>query len=138
MNTKDADDKHPLTAGRMNGSLGVAADDREACADVVTAVEDLIGGYSREFILCVLLTVTVNAIHVVEDRTMRRRIEQEYMKALQFLSAVEEQFQPEDATDPPDWADQCVAKMVRHVFSAIRYMRHGGIARNTKRCSGHV
>jgi hypothetical protein len=119
MNTKDANDTHLLTAGHINEPLGAAAEDAETCADAVIAVENLIGGYSREFILCVLLTVTVNAIHVVEDRAMRRRIEQEYIKALQFLSAVEEQFQPEDATDPPDWADQCGAKLMRHVFSAI-------------------
>ena len=86
---------------------------------IVEEVEDLIGGYKREDILCVLLTVTVNAIHVIEDENVRKRIAREYIKALSFFSAVEEQFQPEDTTDPPDWGDECVSKMMHHVFHAI-------------------
>jgi hypothetical protein len=87
--------------------------------EIVEQVEDLIGGYKREDILCVLLTATVNAIHVIEDKTVRARIEREYLKALTFLSAVEEQFQPEDATASPDWGDGCVSKIMHHVFHAI-------------------
>src|SRR4051812_25828788 len=49
--------------------------------------------HSREEILVVLLRVTVNAIHVNEDKELRERIEREYIKALGFLSAVEEQKQ---------------------------------------------
>jgi hypothetical protein len=119
MQIENGHNPHLLTRDRPNKSLHVGAEDHDECALVVQGVEDLIGGHSREFILCVLLTVTVNAIHVVEDRAVRRRIEQEYIKALQLLSAVEEQYQPEDATDAPDWADECSAKMMRHVFHAI-------------------
>src|SRR3954453_7669609 len=100
----------------MTGSPGSDVEDAETCASTVIAVEDLIGGYSREFILRVLLTVTVNAIHVIENRPIRKRTEEKYIKALQLLSAIEEQFQPHDDTNPPDWADECSAKMMRHIF----------------------
>jgi hypothetical protein len=92
---------------------------RTTVAHWVLEVEDLIAGYSREDILCVLLTVTINAIHVIEEKAERKRIEEEYIKALRFLSAVEEQFQTETPDDPPDWVEQCTAKMMRHVFRAI-------------------
>jgi hypothetical protein len=94
----------------------LSADDRSS---LVLKVEELIGGYSREDILCILLTASVNAIHVYEEKGERKRIEEGYIKALRFLSAVEEQFQAETPDDPPDWVEQCTAKMMRHVFRAI-------------------
>jgi len=94
----------------------LTSDDRSS---LVEQLEDMFHGCSREDILCILMTVTVNAIHVIEDRPLRKQIEEEYIKALRFLSAVEEQFQPEDINEPPDWAEQCVGKMMRHVFYAI-------------------
>jgi len=94
----------------------LTADD---CSSLVLEVEELIGGYRREDILRILLTVTVNAIHAVEEKGERKRIEEEYIKALRFLSAVEEQFQGEIVGEPPDWVEQCTAKMMRHVFRAI-------------------
>src|ERR1700686_3666956 len=69
-------------------------------SSLVLEVEELTAGYSREDILCILLTVTVNAIHVVEEKRERKRVEQEYIKALRFQSAVEEQFQAETPDDP--------------------------------------
>jgi hypothetical protein len=97
-------------------SRGLTADQ---IAEQVLDVENLIGGHSREDVLCILLTVTVNAIHVVEITEERRDIEDQYIKALRFLSAVEEQFQPIDEGSPPDWVKECTGKMMRHVFRAI-------------------
>jgi hypothetical protein len=94
----------------------LTADERSS---LVEEVERMIGDSSREDILCVLMTVTVNAIHVIEDKVERKQIEEAYIKALRFLSAVEEQFQPEDIEQPPDWAERCVGEMMRHVFRAI-------------------
>jgi hypothetical protein len=94
----------------------LTADDRSS---LVIQVEDMIGGYSREDVLCILLTVTVNAFHVVEEKGERKRVGEEYIKVFRFLSAVEEQFQAETPDDPPDWVEQCTAKMMRHVFRAI-------------------
>jgi len=116
MKTENLNDTRRVSVSTKIGSPGADVKSPEECA---LMVENMIGGYSREFILYVLLTVTVNAIHVIDDRAIRRRTEQEYIKALQFLSAIEEQYQPEDVTDPPSWADECVAKMMRHVFRAI-------------------
>ena len=45
--------------------------------------------HSREEILGVLLKVTLNAIHVNEEKVLRERVEREYIKALGFLCAVE-------------------------------------------------
>jgi hypothetical protein len=77
------------------------------------------GRYNNADALCILLTVTVNAIHVIEDKDERQRIEDAYIKALRFLSAVEEQFQPIDVSRPPNWVDACVGTMMHHVFRAI-------------------
>ncbi len=98
-----------------------SADEISEC---VLAVENLIGDHSREDTLCILLTVTVNAIHVVEIKDERKRVQEEYINALRFLSAVEEQFQPEDVGAPPDWVQQCAGKMLRHVIRA-----YGGSAK---------
>lgn len=44
------------------------------------------------------MTATLNAIHVWEEPEERRYIEDEYIKALRALSAVEEHFQSEAET----------------------------------------
>ena len=67
----------------------------------VIEVENLISGYNQEDILCILMTTTVNAIHFIEDKIERRGIEEAYVKALRFLSAVEEQFHGEIAGEFP-------------------------------------
>lgn len=120
MKNGNAADRDAVSGASKLIAPAAAIEDSDGCALAVQAVEDLIGGYSRDFIRRILLTVTVNAIHVEEYRAQRKRIEQEYIKALQFLSAVEEQFQPEDPTDPPDYVDECSANMMRHIFRAIR------------------
>lgn len=86
---------------------------------MVIEVENLIGDYSQEDILCILMTVTVNAIHFNEDRADRKRVEEGYVHAPRFLSAVEEQFHGEIVDDPPAQADKCVTAMMRHIFGAI-------------------
>jgi len=45
---------------------------------------------SREEILCVLAKVTTNAIHVIEERPLRMRVELKYISALRTFSAAEE------------------------------------------------
>src|SRR5687767_10401898 len=45
---------------------------------------------SREEILCVLARVTAKAIHVIEERALRTRVELEYISALRVFSAEEE------------------------------------------------
>jgi hypothetical protein len=94
----------------------LTADQRSS---MIEELEQMLGESSREDILCVLMTVTVNAIHVIENKVERKQVEEEYIKALRFLSAVEEQFQSEDIEQRPDWAERCVGKMMRHVFRAI-------------------
>ena len=85
----------------------------------VIDVENTIGWYNNADALCILLTVTVNAIHVIEDKEERKRIEDAYIKALRFLSSVKEQFQTIDVSRPPNWVEECTGKMMRHVFRAI-------------------
>ena len=87
--------------------------------DAVIEVENQIGRYTEGDILCILMTTTINTIHAIEEKRERQRIEEEYIKAFLFLSAVEEQFQAETVGEPPDWIEQCVAKMMRHVSRAI-------------------
>src|SRR5437764_7066628 len=77
----------------------------------VIEVENLIGRYSEADILCILMTTTINTIHAIEDKRERKIFEEEYIKAFRFLSAVEEQFQPESVEEPADWIEQAVAKM---------------------------
>jgi hypothetical protein len=43
-------------------------------------VENLIGRYSDEDVLCILMTTTINTIHAVEEKRERTRIEEEYTK----------------------------------------------------------
>ncbi len=95
---------------------GLTEDERAAS---VVEIENLIGEYSHTDVLCILLTVTVNAIHVIEDKGERKRIEEAYIEALHFLSAVEEQFHGEIVGETQDWVEECAAKMMRHVFRAI-------------------
>jgi hypothetical protein len=89
-------------------------------AAAVIAVENLIGNRSEADILCILMTTTIKAIHVIEDTGERQRIEEEYVKALWFCTRVEEQFQPEDVSDPPTWADKCKGEMARHIASTVQ------------------
>lgn len=69
-----------------------------------------------------LLTVTINAIHVIEDKDLRKKVEPEYIKALRFLSAVEEQYQVPCLDDPPDQAEAFVGAMMRHVAFRAKYL----------------
>jgi hypothetical protein len=107
-----------MTGTNDNGlnSQRITLTDDERRSEVID-VENLIGRYSVEDILCILMTI--NTIHAIEEKRERQRIEEEYIKAFRFLSAVEEQFQAETVGEPPDWIEQCVAKMTRHVFRAI-------------------
>jgi hypothetical protein len=49
----------------------------EERGSAVIEVENLNGDYGHEDILCILMAATVNAIHVIEDKTERRRIGEE-------------------------------------------------------------
>jgi hypothetical protein len=102
--------------GSTPNRIPLTADERSS---VVIEVEELISGYTEEDVLCILMTATVNAIHVNEDGNERRRLEHEYIKALRFLSAVEEQFHAEIVGEIPDRIDVYVSTMMRHVFRAI-------------------
>jgi hypothetical protein len=70
--------------------------------DAVIEVENQIGRYTDGDVLCILMTTTINTIHAIEEKRERQRIEEEYIKAFRFLSAVEEQFQGEIVGEPPD------------------------------------
>jgi hypothetical protein len=79
--------------------------------------------HSREEILSVLLEVTRNAIHVIEDKELRERVERAYIKALGFLSAVEEQLQIYGSTKPPSHRDLFIDGMMREVFTHLWALR---------------
>jgi hypothetical protein len=72
---------------------------------------------SHEEILCVLAKVAANAIHVIEERPLRMRVELEYIKALGRFSAKEEKKQLQSET--PKHHDHFVAKMVRGVNACL-------------------
>jgi hypothetical protein len=117
--------RHPSMESEMTGTndngpnskrITLTAEER---SDAVIEVENLLGGYGDEDVFCILMTTTINTIHAIEEKRERQRIEEEYIKAFRFLSAVEEQLQGEIVGEPPDWIEQCVAKMMRHVFRAI-------------------
>ena len=75
--------------GPSFGRITLTAEER---SDAVVEVENLIGRYTEANILCILMTTTINTIHAIEDKRERTRIEEEYIKAFRFLSAVDQQF----------------------------------------------
>lgn len=72
---------------------------------------------TRKEILCVLAKVTANAIHVIEERPLRLRVELEYIKALGQFSAEEENKQLRCET--PEHHDVFIAKMKRNVEAYV-------------------
>jgi hypothetical protein len=62
---------------------------------VVIDVENLIGGHSQKDNPYILMTANGNAMHFFEDKAEWNRIQEEYIRALCFLSAVEEEFHGE-------------------------------------------
>lgn len=67
-------------------------------------IHRVIDGEELAEVVVALLTVTVNVIHQTEGREFRERLEAAYIKALTYVSAVEEQLQAstslfEDAGD---------------------------------------
>ena len=85
--------------------------------DLVQQLQKICREYDRADVCCAVLTLTVNMIHAIKDKALRQRFEQEYIKALGFLSAIEGQFQPIAA--PADPGDELVGKMMRHIFRSI-------------------
>lgn len=90
--------------------------------ELVEDIERILSACTREESLCVLLTVTINAIHVIEDDALRPKVEVGYMKALRFLSAVEEQYQTPCQDDPLDEAKTFISAMMRHVAFRAKYL----------------
>jgi hypothetical protein len=89
--------------------------------DAVMGIERLLTNQqlSREDILCVLLKVTVNAIHVIEDKRLREMAEREYVKALGFVSALEERKQIYPSNDPPSYHDVFVDTMMTEIVASL-------------------
>jgi hypothetical protein len=61
--------------------------------ELVEAIHEACSGYELPDILAALVTVTVDNIHLTEHATFRAKLEAAYIKALAYVSAVEEQFQ---------------------------------------------
>ena len=72
-----------------------------------------------------LLKVTVNAIHVIEEKELRRPVEREYIKALTFWSAFAEQCQIYAVNEPPTYGDLFVDRMMRETFKQLWASRGG-------------
>jgi hypothetical protein len=70
---------------------------------------------SREEILCVLAKITANAIHVIEERMLRMRVELEYIDALRVMSAEEERKQLHAKGEAPKRHNKFVAKLTQEV-----------------------
>jgi hypothetical protein len=70
---------------------------------------------SRKEILWVLAKVTANAIHVIEERMLRLRVELEYIDALRVMSAEEEGKQLYLKGESPKHHDKFVAKLTHEV-----------------------
>jgi hypothetical protein len=81
-------------------------------------MQGMLGDYDQKDVYCAVLTVTVNMFHAIDDKALRERFERDYIKALGFLSAVEEQFQPITVA-PSDPSDELVGTMIRHIFRSI-------------------
>jgi hypothetical protein len=86
--------------------------------DLVVQMQSMLREYDRKDVYCALLTCTVNMIHAIEDKALRARFEREYIKALRFLSAAEEQFRATTDT-PSNRGDELVGTMMRHIFRSI-------------------
>jgi hypothetical protein len=87
---------------------------REEIQALVKEIEHVCGNPTPQ-VYCAILTVAVNLIHVVEDDGERKRIEQAFIVALQFLSAIEEVFQPRTAGEEADPVRQLTEQMLHHV-----------------------
>ena len=57
------------------------------------ALHGVLGGHDLPDMLAALLKVTIDVIHHTEGREFREKIETSYIKALTYVSAVEEQAQ---------------------------------------------
>jgi len=90
-----------------------------AIGDPVIQMQAMLGEYDKNDVCCAVLTFTVNMIHAIEDKALRVRFEREYIKALGFLSAVEEQFRPTTVNAPSDHSDELAGVMMRHIFRSI-------------------
>jgi hypothetical protein len=87
--------------------------------DLVIQMESVLRKYDQKDVYCAVLTFTVNMIYAIEDKVLRVRFEREYIKALGFLSAVEEQFRPTTVADPSDRSNELAGAMLRHIFRSI-------------------
>jgi hypothetical protein len=87
--------------------------------DLAIRMQSMLREYDRKDVYCALLTVTVNMIHAIDDKALRERFEREYIKALAFLSAAEEQFRPASRDASLDRGNELVSTMMRHIFRSI-------------------
>jgi hypothetical protein len=93
--------------------------DSKTYKDAVNGTERLLDKLSREEILCVLIRVTVNAIHVIEDQPLRERVEREYIKALAFVSMLEERKQTLPIDEPAGNHDAFVDTVMREIIASL-------------------
>ena len=93
--------------------------DSKTYQHAVNGIERFLAAHklSRDEILCVLAKVTANAIHVIEERPLRMRVELEYIMAIRQFSAEEENKQLQCKT--PKHHDLFVTKMLREVHACL-------------------
>jgi DNA-binding XRE family transcriptional regulator len=81
----------------------------------VDAIHQACGDRELPDVLAALVTVVVDAIHHIEHDTVRAEIEAAFIKCLQYVSAVENQFHGESVIDTDREFDALHAELLRRV-----------------------
>ncbi len=84
-------------------------------------IQSVINDQELPEVLVALLTVTVNALHQTEGREFREKLEAAYIKALKYVSAVEEQLQASTSLfeDAGDCEKLHLGEMYRKVMNRL-------------------
>src|SRR4051794_34068165 len=85
--------------------------------ELVDAIHQACDGYELPDVLAALVTVVVDHIHHIEHETVRAEMEAAFIKSLQYVSAVEDQFhgEPWNSRENSDDFDASYAKLLRKV-----------------------